>query len=173
MRQFKVALAIALAVGLQSALRNIWPPLRYIDLPLILAVYYALRREATVSLVVAAVAGVAADALSSGLLGAGGFSKTVAVFLTLSLALRVMVDNPLARVPVLAGAAAVANLVYIGLQYLFGQPIEQPGLVESVAWQLFATTAAGSFVMLLIDNFFSDRARQRRQFATRRKFSRR
>lgn len=173
MRQFKIALAIALAAILQSSLGGVWPPLVFINLPLIVAVYYALRREMAVSLLAAAISGVAADALSGGLLGAGGFSNTVAVFLTASLALRVMVDNPLARIPVLAGATAITTLVYIGLHYLLGQAIPQHPLVEWVAKQLFATTAVGSLIMLIIDNFFSDRARQRRQFATRRKFSRR
>lgn len=173
MRPFKVALAIALAVILQSALRGLWPPLGYIDLPLIVAVYLALRRELAACLIAATAAGLGADALSGGLFGAGGFSKTFAAFLTVSLALRVMLDNPLARIPMLAGATAVSTLIFIGLHYMLGQQIPYHPLVEWVAKQLFATTAVGSLVMLIIDNFFSERARQRRQFATRRRFSRR
>jgi rod shape-determining protein MreD len=173
MRQFKVALAIALAVILQSSLRGVWPPLGFIDLPLIVAVYYGLRRELTTCLLVAALAGLGADLLSGGLLGAGLVSKVVAAYVTVSLALRVMVDNPLARIPVLAGATAISTLVYIGSHVLLGQTIPQHPLVEWVAKQLFATTAVGSLLMLIVDNFFSERARQKRQFATRRRVSRR
>jgi rod shape-determining protein MreD len=173
MRQFKIILAITLAVVLQSALRHVLPVSRYVDLPLILAIYYALRRELNACLVIAAVAGVATDSLSGGLLGAGGCARLVAAFLTVSLSLRVMLDNPLARVPALAGATAISTLVYLGLHQLWGQPLPEFPLVEWVAKQLFATTAVGSLLMLVVDNFFSERARQRRQVAARRKFSRR
>ena len=175
MRQLKIALAIAVVAALQSSLRAVWPSLGFIDLPLILAVYYALRREMVTALIVASVAGVAADALGSGgLLGAGGFAKTVTAYLVVALAIRVMVDQPLARIPVLAGATAISTLIYIGLHKALGQPIQyQQQLVVWVAWQLLATTIAGSIILLIIDNFFSERARQRRQVAVRRRGLRR
>lgn len=43
--KLKIALLIALAVLLQASLRILWPPLVYIDLPLIAVVYFALQRD--------------------------------------------------------------------------------------------------------------------------------
>jgi rod shape-determining protein MreD len=71
MRQLKIALVLALAVILQSSLRALWPPLVYVDLPLIVVVYFALQRDPLQALVIGAVAGLAMDALGGGgLLGA-------------------------------------------------------------------------------------------------------
>ncbi len=174
MRQLKIALAIASAAILQSVLRGVWPPLGYADLPLILVVYYALRRELGTALIVAALVGLAADALGSGdLLGAGGFSKTLTAYLVVSLAIRVMVDNPLARIPVLAGAKAVCILIELGLHKMLGQPIPYQAAAQQIPWQLLATTVAGSLILLIIDNFFSERARQQRKVAIRRRGLRR
>ena len=45
MRQLKIAIVLVVAILLQSSLRNIWQPLVYIDLPLIVVVYFALQRR--------------------------------------------------------------------------------------------------------------------------------
>ncbi|HEX9629534.1 MAG TPA: hypothetical protein VF961_05905, partial [Pyrinomonadaceae bacterium] len=76
MRQLTIAVLLVLAVALQSALRAIWQPLGYVDLTLMLVVYFALQREPLQALVVGAVAGLATDFVSGppALLGAGGFS---------------------------------------------------------------------------------------------------
>lgn len=174
MQQLKIALAIAAAAILQSVLRNYVPPLGYADLPLIVVVYFALRREMWTTLVVASLVGLAADALGSGgLLGANGFSLTLTAYLLVSLTIRVMVDNPLARIPVLAGATAISTFVFIWLHKIMGQPIPYQPPTEQIAWRLLATTVAGSLILLIIDNFFSERARQMRQTATRRRGLRR
>src|SRR6266404_7502479 len=105
MRQLKTAAIIAIAVILQASLRNIWPPFRFLDLPLIVVVYFALVRDPLEALLVAAVCGIATDAVGAGgLLGSSGFSKTVTAFAVLSLGSRMMVNNPLVRIPILAGA---------------------------------------------------------------------
>jgi hypothetical protein len=59
------------------------------------------------------VAGLGTDLLSGGLLGANGFSMTLTAYLIAALVTRVMLDNPLLRIPVLAGAAAFDTVVYL------------------------------------------------------------
>ena len=44
MRQLTIAIVLLMVIALQSALRAVWQPLAYIDLALILVVYFALRR---------------------------------------------------------------------------------------------------------------------------------
>src|ERR1051326_4302061 len=104
MRQVKIAAVLIVAIALQSALRAVWQPLAYVDLTLILVVHFALQREPLNALFVAAAAGFSMDAWGGGLLGAGGFSKVLTAYAVYFVAQRVMLDTPLLRIPVLAGA---------------------------------------------------------------------
>jgi rod shape-determining protein MreD len=173
MRQLKIASVLALAIILQTSLGVVWHPFVYIDLPLIVVVYFALQRDAMQALVVGVAAGVVTDALGAGgLLGAGGFSKTLTAYLIVSLATRVNLDNPLARIPVLAGAALFDDTVYVFLHRILSQPINYRFL-DRAPLKLIATTVVGTMVLYVLDLFFSERARQRRQLAFRRRVARR
>lgn len=173
--KFKLAVSVALAVVLQSGLRAVWPPLAYADLPLIIVVYFALQRDALTALMVGTVAGVASDVLSNGLLGANGFTKTLTAYLIAALMTRLMIDNPLIRIPIFAGAAAFDSLVYVFLHRLLGQEITPMGgtIAETAAYKIIWTTVVGTVLAFALDRVFSDTARQRRQFAFRRRIARR
>jgi rod shape-determining protein MreD len=172
MRQLKIALVLAVAVILQTSLRADWPLIAYLNLPLIVVVYVALQRDALQALFVGAVAGLATDVLSRGLLGAGGFSKTFVAFMVVTLATRVNLDNPLARIPVLAGASLADDAVYVFLHRMLGQP-SNFNFVEQASFKLVGTAIAGTALFYLFDMIFSERARQRRQLAFRRRVARR
>jgi rod shape-determining protein MreD len=173
MRQLKIAAVLALAVILQSSLKANWQAASYVDLPLIVVVYFALQRDALSALVIGAIAGLATDALGAGgLLGAGGFSKTLVAFIVASLSTRVMLDNPLVRIPVLAGAALLDATVYVLLHRMLGQP-SLSSFVELTSFKVIWTTVIGTVILYLLDFVFSEKARQRRQFAFRRKAARR
>lgn len=172
MRQLKIAAVLVVAIALQSALRAIWQPLAYVDLTLILLVYFALQREPLNALFVAAAAGLALDALSGGLLGAGGFSKVLTAYAVYFVAQRVMLDTTLFRIPILVGASLIDNLVYVGMHRLLGQTPTMP-FVPSLAYRLVATTIVGTFLLYLYDSYFSAKARQRKQFTVRRRVARR
>jgi rod shape-determining protein MreD len=173
MRQLKIALVLALAIILQSTLGARWHPFVYVDLPLIVVVYFALQRDAMQALVVGVAAGLAMDALGAGgLLGAGGFSKTLTAYLIVSLATRVNIDNPLARIPVLAGAALLDDTIYVFLHRMLSQPTSYR-FIDGAPLKLIATTVVGTLILYVLDLFFSERARQRRQLAFRRRVARR
>lgn len=171
MRQLKIAGVLALAIALQSVFAT-WPPLAYVDLPLIVVVYFALQRDVLQALVVGAAAGLAMDALGGGLLGAGGFSKTLTAYIVYIAAARVMLDTTLLRIPVLAAATAIDASVFVGLHRLLGQLLAMP-FVQALLYKLVATTVAGTVLLYVFETFFSERARQRRQFAVRRRVARR
>ena len=104
MPQFKIAAVLALAIILQLTLGEAWPRLSHIDFPLIVVVYAALQRDAWTALIVGTIAGLAIDAPSGGLIGAGGFSKTLTAYLVYLGATRINLENALIRIPVLAAA---------------------------------------------------------------------
>ena len=174
MRQVTIAILLVVAIALQSALRAIWHPLGFLDLTLILVIYFALQREPLQALIVAAVAGLATDLISGppALLGAGGFSKVIAAYAVYYVASRVMLDTTLLRIPVLPGASLVDNLVYVGMHRLLGQTPPAP-FVQSLAYKVIATTVAGTILLYMYDSYFSAKARQRRQFTVRRRVARR
>jgi len=84
----------------------------------------------------------------------------------------VMLDNPLARIPVLAGAALFNDTLYVLLHRMLGQTMNYR-FVDREPLKLIATTVAGTIILYVLDLFFSERARQRRQLAFRRRVARR
>jgi rod shape-determining protein MreD len=170
MRQLTIAVLLLVAVGLQSALRSVWQPFGYVDLTLILVVYFALQRQPLQALVVGAAAGLLTDIMTGrpALLGAGGFSKTLTAYAVYFVASRVMLDTPILRIPVLASAILIDNAVYVGMHRLLGQSPPMP-FIQSLSYKLIATTVAGTILLYGYESFFSTKARQRRQFTIRRR----
>jgi rod shape-determining protein MreD len=174
--KWKLAACVALAVVAQTGLSTVWRPAVYADLTLVVVVYFALQRDAVQAVVLGTVAGLATDALSGGLLGARGFSMTLTAYLLAALVTRVMLDNPLLRIPVIAGAAAFNTVVYLLLQQFLGQPPNPPGpIAETMAYGVIWTTVVGTAIAFVLDHFFNEstRVRQRRAFAFRRRIARR
>ena len=172
MSQLKIAAVLAIAIVLQLSLRAVWPPLSYIDFPLVVVVYIALQRDAWQALIVATVAGLVVDAASGGLIGAGGFSKTLTAYVVYLAATRINLENPLLRIPVLAAAALADAAIYVFWHRSLGYPPAAP-FVQTLSYRLIGTTIAGTFVFYILDSLFSPRAAQQRQFATRRRVARR
>jgi rod shape-determining protein MreD len=172
MPQLRIAAVLALAIILQLSLRAVWAPLVFIDFPLVVVVYIALQREAWQALIAGTIAGLAVDAASGGVIGAGGFSKTLTAYLIYFAATRVNLENPLVRIPVLAAAAAFDAAVYVGLHRLLAQPLLVP-FVQTISYKVIGTMVVGTLALLMLDNLWSDKSRQRRLFADRRRVARR
>ncbi len=175
MENLKITLALIIAVLLQWTLRSIAEPLAYIDFPLIIVVYAALQRNSIKAIFFGTFAGIAVDALSGGLLGANGFSKTLIAYMVSELARRVYMDNLLLRIPVIAGACLLDDLVYYGTHRLLGQePTGQVFVI--ISYTLIGTTIAGTMIYLLLDFVLSERmgrAKRRDMFPARRQTRRR
>lgn len=173
MDQIKITVALAIAILLQWTLRNVAEPFGYIDFPLIIIVYAALQRDAIKAIFFGTFAGLAVDALSGGLLGANAFSKTLIAYIVSEIARRVYMDNVLLRIPVIAGACLLDDLVYYGLHRLLGQEIVGPVLVL-VAYTLIGTTIAGTVIYILLDYVLVEKKRGRKpEFFSNRRQTRR
>lgn len=174
MEQVKITIALIIAVLLQWTLRNVAEPLAFVDFPLIIVVYAALQGNSIKSLFYGTFAGIAVDALSGGLLGANGFSKTLVAFVVSEMVRRVYLDNLLLRIPVIAGACLLDNLVYYGMHRLLGQePTGQ--FVTTIAYSLIGTTITGTIIFLILSGFFVENTRRgkREVFTPRRQTRRR
>ncbi|MEO8649676.1 MAG: rod shape-determining protein MreD [Acidobacteriota bacterium] len=174
MEQVKITVALIIAVLLQWTLRNVAEPFAYIDFPLIIVVYAALQRNAIRAIFFGTFAGIAVDALSGGLLGSNGFSKTLIAYIVSELARRVYMDNLLLRIPVIAGACLLDDLIYFGMHRLLGQnPVGD--VMVTIAYSLIGTTIAGTIIYLILDFTLAERTRSRKRdlLSTRRQTRRR
>ncbi len=174
MEGVRLTIAMVIAIVLQWTLRNVFEPFAYIDFPLIIVVYAALQRNSIRAIIFGTVSGITIDALSGGLLGASGFSKTLVAYVVSEMARRVYLDNLLLRIPVIAGACILDDAIYYGLHRLFGQPPVGDVLVTA-AYSLIGTTVAGTLIYLLLQNLSADkvRGRKRDMFSSRRQTRRR
>jgi rod shape-determining protein MreD len=173
MSQLKIAAVLLISIVLQLSLREVWRPLAYIDFPLVVVVYIALQREAWQALVVGTLAGLIVDARSGGLIGAGGFSKTLTAYIIFFAATKVNLENPLLRIPVLAAATVLDSAIYVFWHRVLGYAPGVP-FVQTISYKLIATTVVGTLVLYMLDSVKSGgESAQRRQFATRRRVARR
>ena len=173
MEGVRLTIALIIAILLQWTLRNVAEPLAYIDFPLIIVVYAALQRDAIKAIFFGTFAGLAVDALSGGLLGSNAFAKTLIAYIVSEIARRVYMDNLLLRIPVIAGACLLDDLVYFGLHKLLGQePVGQ--LLVTAAYTLIGTTIAGTFIYILLDYVLVEKKRARKpEFFSNRRQTRR
>jgi rod shape-determining protein MreD len=173
MDQVKITIALVVAILLQWTLRNIAEPFAYVDFPLIIVVYAALQRDAIKAIFFGTFAGLAVDALSGGLLGSNAFAKTLIAYIVSEIARRVYMDNLLLRIPVIAGACLLDDLVYFGLHKLLGQePVGQPLVV--ISYTLIGTTIAGTVIYILLDYVLVEKKRARKpEFFSNRRQTRR
>jgi rod shape-determining protein MreD len=174
MEGVKLTIALIIAILLQWTLRNVWEPMAFIDFPLIIVVYAALQRNSIRAILFGTISGLAVDALSGGLMGSSGFAKTLVAYMVSEMARRVYLDNLLLRIPVIAGACVVNELVYYGMHRLFGQlPTGDP--LITAADTLIGTTIAGTLIYLVLQNISGEKVRRRKRdvFAPRRQTRRR
>ena len=88
---------------------------------LIVVVYAALQRNSLRAILFGTFSGLAVDALSGGLSGANGFSKTLIAYIVSEIARRVYLDNLLLRIPVIAGACFLNDFYLWLASACFGQ----------------------------------------------------
>ena len=176
MDQLKITIALVVAILLQWTLRNVAEPFAYVDFPLVIVVYAALQRDAIKAIFFGTFAGIAVDSLSGGLLGSNGFSKTLIAYMVSELARRVYMDNLLLRIPVIAGACLLDDLLYFGLHKLLGQEPAGPLFVVA-SYTLIGTTIAGTFIYILLDYVLVEKRRggssRKREFFPNRRQTRR
>ena len=174
MEGVKLTIALIIAVLLQWTLRNVAEPFTFIDFPLIIVVYAALQRNSIRAILFATFSGLAVDALSGGLLGSNAFAKTLVAFAVSEITRRVYMDNLLLRIPVIAGACLVSELIYYGLHRLFGiTPNADP--VVTISYTLIGTTIAGTVIYILLERVSAEKRSSRKpeMFKTRRQTRRR
>jgi rod shape-determining protein MreD len=170
---FKIALTIVVALLLQMLLPTYVGLFQYIDLPLLVTVYFALQRAPVLGMVTGMIAGLGGDAVGGGILGVGGFSKTLIGYLVGAASVRLSLENPLARLSVVAVASATNTVLFVGLQQMLEQTLPYvstwPQFGKTIGWKTLGDTAASLVLFFVLDRVFAEQATARRM-AIRKRF---
>lgn len=139
-----------LAIGLQSFLSLHFPQFDVVDLPLLVAIYYAMMRQEPMSgTVVGALIGIAQDALTHQPLGIFGISKAVVGYMAGSLGVRVDTESPGTRLLLtFAFTMAQTGILYLLEKHMLGQPYIWHGLHELIRGVVNALVAVVLFAAL-------------------------
>lgn len=173
MQTFKIVLTIVVALVLQMLLSNYVRFFRYIDLPLLVTVYFALQRAPVLGMVTGMVAGLGGDAVGGGILGVGGFCKTLIGYLVGVASVRLSLENPLARLSVVAVASAGSTVLFVGLNQMLEQSLPYVStwgeFGATIGWKMLGDTVTSIILFIVLDRLFSEQATARRM-AIRKRF---
>lgn len=161
MKAVRVLLALAAALAVQTTLSG-WV-LRgntALDLVLIVVVYVALTSGPTTGLLTGTVAGLAQDALSSGVLGIGGLAKTLVGYGVGVLGTQFIITAILPRFVVFVLATVAHAGIFIGLYVVLDLRVF-PSPWPAVAGQAIGNGVAGVVVAQLIELLPGVAARRR------------
>jgi rod shape-determining protein MreD len=118
LRVLAAALAALVAQGLLT--RLVGEPAMRVDFGLVAVVWMALRLGRVPGLLGGTLVGLGQDALSGGVLGIAGLSKSVVGFLTGIAGTQFIVTQTISRFLVFLGATALNAALYMGLSVLLG-----------------------------------------------------
>jgi rod shape-determining protein MreD len=157
--------AIGLALALQTTLaRFLVGGTAAVDLVLVVVVYVALTSGPVTGMFAGSLAGLAQDALSSGIIGIGGLAKSVVGFATGAVGQQFIVTAALPRLVVFVAATAAHAAMFMGL-YVLLELRSFPSPWAAVASQAAGNAAVGMIAFTLIESLpgMVERARMRRR----------
>ena len=178
MQTFKILLTIAVALFLQLLLSKFLGFFKYIDLALLVTVYFSLQREPLLGMVVGLAAGLGGDIIAGGILGVGGFSKTLIGYIISMASVKLSIENPFARLAAVALASIANTALFVGLYQMLEQN-QIPGqltafagswtqLLKTAGWKALADTLAAVVIFIILDRVFYEQATARRMAIKRR-----
>ena len=151
MRALALVAALAAAVVLQTTLAGfLVPGAIAVDLVLVVVVYVALTSGPVAGLLAGTVGGLVQDALSSGILGMGGLTKTLVGFLVGRFGTQFIVTATVPRFLVCAAASAVHAGLFMGAYTLLGLR-SFPNPLAAVAVQAVGNGVLGVVVFQLAE----------------------
>ena len=165
MQSLKVALTITVALLLKMVLPKQLSFFQYVDLALVITVYFSLQRAPISGMLVGVVGGIGQDAIGGGILGVQGFAKTLLGYLVAIASIRFSLENPLARLGVVAVVAAAHAVIFAGLHLVLEDPLYTTTWGEFgkvLGKSVLADSLASLAVFVLLDRIFPEQHAARR-----------
>jgi len=132
---------------------------QYVDLFLLLNIYYALNSPPLPSIAVAITSGLLQDSFSEGIVGMNAFSKTIVAYFLSTLSQRLMIKHPLIITLLVGVSTLIDSVVCSGLHRLFGLQ-EIP-----ISHRLLLLTCSFNMIFALVGFHIADRMRVRKEYA--------
>jgi rod shape-determining protein MreD len=171
----KLILLVAATVFLEGFVPKYWHAFKYVDLPLLVTVYFGLMRDPILGMMTGYGAGLGGDVAPGAgpVVGVGGFSKTLIGFLVATVAVRFSLEGPLVRVLVIGVSSLANSALFIGLYGLMDQQVTDDPTPERIGLKIALEAAAnlvfGVVLFWFLDKIFPENApggamRVRRRF---------
>ena len=129
----------------------VWAPLVIIDFPLVIVVYIALQREAWQSLIAATIAGLAIDASSGTILGAGGIFKNSHGLRSLLCGDEGQPGKSISANSGTGGSGSVTRRWFMSVCIVPGAAFAAP-FVQTLAYSVIGTMVVRTVALLMLDN---------------------
>lgn len=172
MQTVKIAITLIVVLLLQMLLPKHLGVFQYIELPLLAAIYFALMRDPVMGMTTGLVAGLGGDVIGGGILGVGGFTKTLIGYAISVVSVKFPLENPLARLGVVAVASAANTVLVVGLYLMLEQTIQNVGawgdFGKTLGWKTLGDTLASIPLFFALDRVFSEQAQATRMAVKRR-----
>lgn len=159
----KIVLVLAAAAFLEGFVPRYWDAFRYVDLLLIFTVYVGLMRDQWLGMGIGFIAGIVGDVTpgAGGVVGVGGFTKTIIGFAVSTVGVKFSLEGPLMRVIALALASVVNSLspllLYTMLDYPIGATLTTAEIARRVGFETAANLVFGVFIFFVLDKVFAEK----------------
>ena len=158
MQTFKIAASIVIALLLQILFAKRFAFFQYVELPLVITVFFSLQRSPVQGMIVGMTAGLGLDIIAGGdTLGVRGFSLTLLGYVIASGSIRFSLEKKLVRVGVTVVASIANTMLYVGLcRVLEKNPFTTSSaeMLKIAAYKAIGDTAACVVFFLLLDRVF-------------------
>jgi rod shape-determining protein MreD len=172
LQKLKIVITVILALLLQMLLTKHLRMFQYIELPLIVTVFFSLMRSPMLGMLTGWAAGLGSDIIGGGPLGVGGFSKTLIGYVISSVSIKFPLDNPLARLGIVALASAANTILVVGMLLMLEQSIQHVGawseFGKTLGFKTLGDTLASIPIFMVLNRLFPDQAQAKRMAIKRR-----
>jgi rod shape-determining protein MreD len=159
MKYLFIAVSSFLAIAAQTIAGNNFFLFNFLDLSLLLIVYWAAYRSRTQALFTGALSGLLLDAMLGWPLGYNGFGKTLAAFVIGQAVKRVNIGETWIRFTIIASASCLNSLSMFLLFWLMQRPTNSIYLSSSLI-QALITAGVGVLVFAVVDSYHQAQTRK-------------
>ena len=172
MQTIKIAITLLIALLLQMLLPKHLGFFRYIELPMLVTIYFAMMRDPLLGMTAGLVCGLGGDVIGGGPLGVGGFTKILIGYAIAALSIKIPLENPLARIGIVAIATAVNVILVVGLYLMLEQAPQNVStwgeFGRTLGWKTLGNTLTSIPLFIMLDRVFSEQAQATRMAVKRR-----
>lgn len=169
MRGVLILLILALSLALQTTFARYFIGRMTVDLVLVAVVYIALTWGPVAGLVAGTIGGLAQDALSGGVIGIGGLSKTIVGFVTGTVGAQFIVSSAVPRLLMFFGATLLNAACFLGVYALLPDARSAAVPYGQIALQALGNGLLGFIAFQAVESLPGAMQRRRSRRAYRRR----